>query len=87
MRGRRQRRVLHGRRVGFKLRPHARDLIETLLPHLRVPLPQPLPLAQAQAQAQDALLSGSSASSQALKELNGGQAPISACSCSQLCSS
>jgi tRNA (guanine-N7-)-methyltransferase len=34
----RRRRVLYGRRTGHRLRPHAQGLLDTLLPHLRVPL-------------------------------------------------
>jgi tRNA (guanine-N7-)-methyltransferase len=39
-----RRRILYGRRTGYKLRPHARNLIHSLLPHLLVPLPAPHPL-------------------------------------------
>ena len=39
-----RRRIVHGRRTGHKLRPHARNLLDGLLPHLRVPMPEPHPL-------------------------------------------
>ena len=36
--------MLYGRRTGHRLRPHARGLLDTLLPHLAVPLAEGEPL-------------------------------------------